>query len=80
MPTLIIAVLIVLAAGVLLSSWVGARRDRDPASSVQTFHRAMDAMGGTSAQGRSFVRTVEDDADADELPASRPPTSTAGSG
>lgn len=38
------ALLIVAALGLLASSWLGGRRDRDPSSSVNHFHRAMDAM------------------------------------
>ena len=58
LPTVIIGLLIVLAVGALVSSWLGARRDRDPASSVQTFSRAMHAMGSSSEPGRPLVRTM----------------------
>ncbi len=44
MPTFIMALLIVAALALLASSWWGGRRDRDPSSSVNHFHRAMDAM------------------------------------
>ena len=44
MPTFIVALLIVAALGLLASSWLTGRRGRDPASSVNHFHRAMDAM------------------------------------
>lgn len=38
------ALLIVAALGLLASSWLSGRRDRDPSSSVNHFHRAMAAM------------------------------------
>lgn len=38
------ALLIVAALGLLASSWLTGRRGRDPSSSVNHFHRAMDAM------------------------------------
>ena len=44
MPTFIMALLIVAALGLLASSWLTGRRDRDPSSSVHHFHRAMSAM------------------------------------
>lgn len=44
METLIVALLIVAAIGVLLTSWLNGRRDRDPASSVNSFNRAMTAI------------------------------------
>lgn len=44
METLIVALLIVAAIGVLLTSWLNGRRDRDPASSVDSFSRAMTAI------------------------------------
>lgn len=44
MPTFIMALLIVAALGLLASSWLSGRRDRDPSSSVNHFHRAMAAM------------------------------------
>lgn len=44
MPTFIMALLIVAALALLASSWLGGRRDRDPSSSVNHFHRAMSAM------------------------------------
>lgn len=44
MPTFIVALLIIAALGLLVSSWMSGRRDRDPSSSVNHFHRAMDAM------------------------------------
>ena len=48
MPTFIIALLIVAAIGLLASSVLGGRRDRDPASSVDHFNRAMSAMSNAT--------------------------------
>lgn len=45
MSTIIVAVLIAAALVLLVSSLVSGRRDRDPASSVHSFQRAMTAMG-----------------------------------
>ena len=48
MPTFIMALLIVAAIGLLASSVLGGRRDRDPASSVHHFNRAMSAMSNAA--------------------------------
>lgn len=48
MPTFIMALLIVAAIGLLASSLLGGRRDRDPASSVNHFNRAMSAMSNAT--------------------------------
>ncbi len=64
MPTFIIALLIVAAIGLLASSVLGGRRDRDPASSVNHFNRAMSAMSNATppAPGSS---SAQDDASDD---------------
>lgn len=61
MPTLIMAVLIVAALGLLASSWLGGRRDRDPSSSVNHFHRAMSAMQNAAPPSPGSSRPAEHD-------------------
>lgn len=51
MPTFIMALLIVAALALLATSWWGGRRDRDPSSSVNHFHRAMSAMQNATPPG-----------------------------
>ena len=53
MPTFIMALLIVAALALLATSWWGGRRDRDPSSSVNHFHRAMSAMQNATPPGTS---------------------------
>lgn len=61
MPTFIMALLIVAALGLLASSLLSGRRDRDPSSSVHHFHRAMNAMSNATPPASSGGH----DADAD---------------
>lgn len=61
-PTFIMALLIVAALALLATSWWGGRRDRDPSSSVDHFHRAMSAMQNAAPPGPS---RAEDDASVD---------------
>lgn len=69
MPTFIMALLIVAALGLLASSWLSGRRDRDPSSSVNHFHRAMAAMqNATPPSPRSVSPDPEVDAEAAAVP------------
>lgn len=74
MPTVIMALLILAALGLLASQFVSGRRHNDPASSVASFHRALSAMQNTTPPvGSALDRTAERDAivDADHDAASR---------
>lgn len=71
MPTFIVALLIVAALALLASAMLSGRRDRDPASSVDHFNRAMTAMSNSaprpsSPPGSSSPREASSD-DADDL-------------
>lgn len=44
MSTAIVALLVVAAIALLVRTWLGGRRDRDPAASVHSFQRALTAM------------------------------------
>lgn len=66
-PTFIMALLIVAAIGLLASSVLGGRRDRDPSSSVHHFNRAMSAMSNATPPAPG-PRTVRDD-ESDDLAA-----------
>lgn len=67
--TLLIALLIIGAVGVLLNAWWTGRQSRDPASSVATFHRAMTAMERTAPHQDPPIRIGEpaSDHDGEEL-------------
>lgn len=63
MPTLIMALLIVAAIGLLVTSWLGGRRDRDPSSSVHHFSRAMSAVENATPPRPGAVRAAGEVAD-----------------
>lgn len=63
MPTFIIALLIVAAIGLLASSVLGGRRDRDPSSSVDHFNRAMSAMSNATPPAPGTPSDRDDAAD-----------------
>lgn len=50
MPTAIVALLIVAAIVLLVRSWLSGRSGRDPAASVDSFQRALTAMGHESTR------------------------------
>ena len=57
------ALLIVAAIGLLASSVLGGRRDRDPASSVNHFNRAMSAMSNAAPPRPGATDRDGDEAD-----------------
>lgn len=61
MPTAIVAVLIVAAIALLVRSLLSGRRDRDPAASVDSFQRAMTAMGNDATGARQPEPPSEDE-------------------
>ncbi len=67
MPTFIMALLIVAAIGLLASSVLGGRRDRDPSSSVNHFNRAMSAMSNATPPGPAGPATDRGADEADDL-------------
>lgn len=63
MPTFIVALLIVAALALLASAMLSGRRDRDPASSVDHFNRAMSAMSNQAPRASTPSESSTDDAD-----------------
>lgn len=63
MPTFIVALLIVAALALLVSAMLSGRRDRDPASTVDHFNRAMSAMSNGAPRSTTPRDTSSDDAD-----------------
>lgn len=77
--TFVFVALIVAVVAVLAWTWWSARAERDPASSVDTFSRALHAMQPSARGDRSDdperdARTTERDPDATERDAPHDPS------
>lgn len=71
--------IILLVVAALLWTWWTSRQDRDPASSVDSFNRALTAMQPGSAPAKSRRRATQDrDTTAPDPTAATDETSTSG--